>query len=83
MLTSGLKAVLSCVDTAQLDGGFVGRDYNAELLSELPPSVDPCGERGEFHTFVWDGPGFRSPISIEPSERVERDGFVFCDLIPA
>ena len=83
MLTSGLKAVLTCVDTAQIDGSFVGRDYDAELLSELPPSVDPCGERGEFHTFVWDGPGFRSPISIEPGERVEMDGFVFCDLIPA
>lgn len=83
MLTSGLKAVLTCVDTAQLDGSFVGRDYDAELLSELAPSVDPCGERGEFHTFVWDGPGFRSPLSIERGERVERDGFIFCDLIPA
>lgn len=81
IITSGVRAVLTCVDTAQLDGNFVGRDYDADLLRELPSSIDPCGERGEFHTFVWDGPGFASPLGIELGERVERDGFSFCDLL--
>jgi len=83
ILASGVRAVLTCVDTAQLDSSFVGRNYDAELLTELPPSVDPCGERGEFHTFVWDGPGFATPIEIELGKRVERDGFVFCDVLSA
>jgi uncharacterized protein (TIGR00290 family) len=80
MLGSGLKAVITCVDQAQLQGAFVGRRFDAELLSELPAGVDPCGEHGEFHTFVWNGPGFRSPIDVEIGQIVERDGFVFCDL---
>jgi uncharacterized protein (TIGR00290 family) len=80
MLDTGLKAVITCVDPAQLSGEFVGRAFDAELLSQLPTGVDPCGENGEFHTFVWDGPGFRSPVDIEVGEVVERDGFVFCDV---
>lgn len=80
MIESGLKAVITCVDQAQLPAEFAGRNYDAQLLRELPEGVDPCGEHGEFHTFVWDGPGFRSPIDIEIGQIVERDGFVFCDL---
>ena len=80
MIESGLKAVITCVDPAQLPGEFAGRSFDAQLLTELPEGVDPCGEHGEFHTFVWDGPGFRSPIDIEIGQIVARDGFVFCDL---
>ena len=80
MLQSGLKAVITCVDLAQLGGEFAGRRFDAELLNEFPAGIDPCGEHGEFHTFVWDGPGFHSPIDVEIGQIVERDGFVFCDL---
>lgn len=83
MLAAALKATLICVDPRVLDASFAGRDFNATLLAELPPSVDPCGERGEFHTFVWDGPMFRHPIPIRRGEVVARDGFVFADLVPA
>ena len=82
MVASGLRAVLTCVDPAQLSGDFVGRDFDDRLLAELPEAVDPCGERGEFHTFAYDAPGFRSPVHVAVGERVERDGFVFCDLVP-
>jgi hypothetical protein len=61
---------------------FVGRAFDADLLADLPEHVDPCGERGEFHTFVWDAPGFSSPIPIVVGEVVARDGFVFCDVLP-
>ena len=80
MLEAGLKAIITCVDPAQLAGEFVGRRFDAELLNTLPAGVDPCGENGEFHTFVWDGPGFRSPIDVEIGRVVKRDGFFFCDL---
>jgi uncharacterized protein (TIGR00290 family) len=80
MLTAGVRAVLTCVDPAQLPAEFVGRHFDEALLDELPAGVDPCGERGEFHTFVWDGPGFASPLDIELGEVVNRDGFVFCDV---
>ena len=80
MLGAGVKAILTCVDPKQLSPAFIGRRYDAALLAELPPSVDPCGERGEFHTFVWDAPGFSSPIPISIGEVVARDGFVFCDV---
>lgn len=83
MAASGLKAVLTCVDPRALDASFAGRDYDLELLAELPASVDPCGERGEFHTFVWDGPMFRRPVPVRRGEVVARDGFVFADLVPA
>ncbi len=81
-VTRGFRAILSCVDTTQLDAGFAGREFNAELLSELPPTVDPCGERGEFHTCVIDGPIFREPIDVSLGERVLREErFQYCDLI--
>jgi uncharacterized protein (TIGR00290 family) len=83
MLDVGIRAVLTCVDPAVLPAAFVGRDFDASLLEELPPHVDPCGERGEFHTFVWDAPGFSAPIPIALGETVERDGFVFRDVLPS
>ena len=81
-VTRGFRAILSCVDTTQLDASFAGREYDATLLAALPPSVDLCGERGEFHTCVVDGPIFREPISVTLGERVLRDNrFQYCDLI--
>jgi uncharacterized protein (TIGR00290 family) len=82
MLASGIRAVLTCVDPRVLPPEFAGRAFDADLLADLPAGVDPCGERGEFHTFVYDAPGFRAPIGVEIGERVERDGFVFCDVLP-
>ena len=83
MLASGIRAVITCVDPAQAPVEIAGRAWDERLLAELPEGVDPCGEGGEFHTFVWNGPGFHSPIPIETGEIVERDGFVFCDVRPA
>ena len=83
MVAAGLKATLVCVDPRVLEASFAGRAFDAALLAELPPSVDPCGERGEFHTFAWDGPMFRHPVLVRPGVVVERDGFVFADLVPA
>jgi uncharacterized protein (TIGR00290 family) len=80
MLGAGVRAVLTCIDPTVLAPELAGRSFDEALLAELPPGVDPCGERGEFHTFVWDAPGFRAPIDIEVGEVVERDGFVFCDI---
>ena len=80
MIAGGLRARLTCVDPRQLDKAFAGREWNAELLAELPASVDPCGERGEFHTFACAGPMFRVPIAVRAGEIVERDGFVFADF---
>jgi uncharacterized protein (TIGR00290 family) len=82
MLDVGLRAVLTCVDLSVLPVELVGRAFDADLLAELPDGVDPCGERGEFHSFVWDAPGFSSPIPIELGEVVERDGFAFRDVLP-
>jgi uncharacterized protein (TIGR00290 family) len=81
MIASGLRARITCVDPKQLDRSFAGRDFDARLLAELPRSVDPCGERGEFHSFAYDGPMFAHPIPIETGVTVERDGFVFTDLL--
>jgi uncharacterized protein (TIGR00290 family) len=83
MLALGVRAILTCVDPRQLEASFVGRDYDGALLAELPASVDSCGERGEFHTFVTDGPMFREPIAVRRGEVVLRDGFAFADLLPA
>jgi uncharacterized protein (TIGR00290 family) len=80
----GMAARLVCVDTTQLAPEFAGRIYDRSLLAELPPTVDPCGERGEFHTFVSDGPGFRAAIPYTVGELVKRDDrFVYCDLVPS
>lgn len=81
MVTAGLRAYLTCVDPKQLTPSFVGRTFDAQFLDELPPGVDPCGERGEFHTFAYAGPMFSAPIPIVPGAVVSRDGFVFADLL--
>jgi uncharacterized protein (TIGR00290 family) len=79
----GFEARLVCVDTTQLDATFAGRTFDHALLNDLPASADPCGERGEFHTFVSAGPGFAKRISCDTGERVLRDGrFMYCDLMP-
>lgn len=82
MIDSGFEAYLTCVDPKALSPEFVGRRYDAHLLTDLPESVDPCGENGEFHTFVADGPGFEAAIAVTIGERVERDGFWFADVVP-
>ncbi|MBI2358571.1 MAG: ATP-binding protein [Deltaproteobacteria bacterium] len=81
MLAAGLRAVLTCVDPKQLPEPFVGRLYDTALLAELPAGVDPCGERGEFHTFCFGGPMFASEIAVQVGETVSRDGFCFADLL--
>lgn len=79
----GFRAVLCCVDTTVLDRDFAGRLYDRETLAQLPPTVDPCGENGEFHTFVFDGPNMANRIEHRVGERVLRDNrFCFCDLLP-
>lgn len=83
MIDGGLRAVLTCVDPRQLPSRFVGRQFDAALLAELPASVDPCGERGEFHTFAWAGPMLSAPVPVAVGEIVDRDGFTFADLTPA
>jgi uncharacterized protein (TIGR00290 family) len=80
MVAGGLRARLTCVDPRQLDRGFAGLDFDAALLDALPASVDPCGERGEFHSFAYAGPMFDAPIPIIGGATTERDGFVFADL---
>src|SRR5262245_37806341 len=82
MLGNGLRAVLTCVDPKQLQETFAGRAYDATLLSDLPAAVDPCGERGEFHTFCFAGPMFGWEIGVQVGETVSRDGFCFTDLAP-
>jgi uncharacterized protein (TIGR00290 family) len=81
MVERGIKATITCVDPRQLDRSFAGRPYDRALLEELPDAVDPCGENGEFHTFVHDGPGFAAPLDVRVGEVVERDGFVFADVL--
>ena len=82
MIAAGLQARLTCVDPRQLNSSFAGRAFDAALLADLPSTVDPCGERGEFHTFVHAGPMFSHTISIRPGETVERDGFTYADFLP-
>jgi uncharacterized protein (TIGR00290 family) len=81
MIAGGLRAKLVCVDKKQLPGSFAGRDFDAALLNDLPPEIDPCGERGEFHTCVNDGPMFAVPVNLEAGEIVDRDGFVYADFL--
>jgi uncharacterized protein (TIGR00290 family) len=83
MIAAGVKAKLTCVDPSKLEKSFAGRDYDQQLLEALPPGIDPCGENGEFHTFVYDAPVFSRPIRVQMGEVVERDGFVFADVLPA
>lgn len=82
-LDMGFRAVLCCVDGAVLGEDFAGREYDASLLQALPPSIDPCGENGEFHTFVYESPDFHGRLALRRGERVTREGrFHFCDLLP-
>jgi diphthamide synthase (EF-2-diphthine--ammonia ligase) len=80
MIAGGLRARLACVDTEQLPAGFAGREFDAGLLRDFPPQIDPCGERGEFHTCVYAGPMFTAPLPIATGEIVTRDRFVFADF---
>jgi diphthamide synthase (EF-2-diphthine--ammonia ligase) len=82
MIAAGVKAKITCVDPSKLAKSFVGQDYDSRLLAALPAGVDPCGENGEFHTFVYDSPVFSRPIAVRMGEVVERDGFVFADVLP-
>jgi uncharacterized protein (TIGR00290 family) len=79
---NGFRAIAACVDPKVLDRSFAGRELDEAFFRELPASVDPCGENGEFHTFVFDGPIFRKPIPVRAGEIVERDSFIYADLIP-
>lgn len=83
MVNSGLRAVITCVDPNKLDPEFIGREYDQAFLEQLPDTVDPCGENGEFHSFAFAGPMFKEPVDIRPGETVARDGFVFADVLPA
>ena len=83
MSAAGIRAALACIDPKQIDRRFAGRDWEPALFEELPAGADHCGENGEFHTFVYDSPDFAAPIAIERGEIVERDGFVYADVLPA
>ena len=83
MLAGGLRATLTCVNPKQLDRSFAGRTFDSSLLADLPAGVDPCGENGEFHSFAHTGPMFNHPIAVRVGDIVDRDGFVFADLLPA
>jgi len=80
MIVSGLRAKITCVDPKVLPAAFAGREFDSQFLAHLPRHIDPCGENGEFHSFVYDGPVFRQPVNVSVGEIVERDGFVFADL---
>lgn len=82
MIAAGLRAKITCVDPRALDRAFAGREFDASFLADLPAHVDPCGENGEFHSFVYNAPEFREPLRVRVGEIVERDGFVFADLLP-
>jgi uncharacterized protein (TIGR00290 family) len=79
----GFRAVTVCVDPKILADSFVGREIDLKFLAELPTKADPCGENGEFHSFVYDGPGFSAPVEFTLGEKVLRDGFWYCDLLPS
>jgi uncharacterized protein (TIGR00290 family) len=83
MIASGTRAKLTCIDTGKLDRSFVGREFDESLLSDLPKEVDPCGERGEFHSFVYAGPMFDTALTVSVGETVFRDQFAFADLMAA
>lgn len=81
MIAAGLRAKVVCVDPRHLDPSFAGRDFDAQFLDDLPAGIDPCGERGEFHSCAYAGPMFTAPIPLEPGKTVHRDGFVFADFL--
>jgi diphthamide synthase (EF-2-diphthine--ammonia ligase) len=81
MIASGLKAFIATVDLKKLPAEFAGRAFDAQLLADLPEGIDPCGENGEFHTCVVAGPIFTRTIPVTAGERVERDGYAYCDLV--
>lgn len=82
MIAAGLRAHITCIDSKVLPYEFAGRTYDAGLLRDLPDGVDPCGENGEFHTFTYAGPMFRRSIPVSVGKIIERDGFVYADVIP-
>jgi uncharacterized protein (TIGR00290 family) len=82
-LRDKFRAITVCIDPRKLDASFAGRELDASFFRDLPAGVDPCGENGEFHTYVFDGPIFRSPVHVQVGAVVERDSFVFCDVMPA
>ena len=82
MIAAGIKAKLTCIDPNKLNDQLAGHEYNQTLLDLLPPTADPCGENGEFHTFVYDGPMFHQPIRIQTGTIKHRDGYIFTDLLP-
>ena len=82
-IEDGYEAYVVCVDTSMLDASFAGRKYDAGLLNDLPPGIDPCGENGEFHSFVYAGPCFDRPVQCQVGEQVLREGFAFADLVAA
>lgn len=82
MIASGQRAYVTCVDPSKLSSSFAGVEFNEAFLDALPPEVDPCGERGEFHSFVFASPAFTCSLDVQPGEVVEQDGFVFADVLP-
>jgi len=80
MIAAGLRARITCLNPKVMDRRFAGREFDASLLADLPPEIDPCAERGEFHTCSYDGPMFHHPVPVETGITVERDGYVFTDL---
>jgi len=83
IIGAGFQAIVTSVDTRKLEAAFVGRDDDQGFLADLPGGVDPCGEAGEFHTFVWDGPVFREPVPVSRVRIVRRGPAAYCDLAPA
>ena len=81
LIQAGFRMLVTCIDPRSVPGKLIGREYNEVFLEELPEAVDPCGENGEFHTFVFDGPIFKEPLQVRPGRIVERDGFLFADLV--
>lgn len=82
ILNSGIKAVLTCIDPAKLDESFAGREFSLDTIADFPDDVDPCGENGEFHTFVFESPCFRKEISIVAGEKIQRGHFIYADVLP-
>jgi uncharacterized protein (TIGR00290 family) len=80
-ISLGYRAFTVCIDPRYLDESYAGREIDEEFLARLPAGVDPCGENGEFHSFVFDGPDFREAVACHTGEVVHRDGFIFCDLV--